>query len=291
MSGAALSLAFPDSPSLRDRLRAALAEDLGNNGDVTSNAIFPATHVSRAAVRAKSHSTVAGLPLARMLFAIHDESVEVKELARDGDRVEPGTIVLRLDGATRSILAVERTFLNLLQRLSGVATLTRSFVDAADGRCAICDTRKTTPLWRDLEKYAVRCGGGMNHRMGLFDMAMLKDTHADGAGGLTQALQRVRSANPGVEVAAEARDLEEARAAVEAGVDLLMIDNMTAEVRAQAVRRYKGVVALELTGGVTLENAAELSKSGVDRISVGALTHSAPAADFSLTLESEARAT
>lgn len=278
---------FPPFDQLEARLRAALAEDLGKDGDITSNAIFDPSIQASARVRAKQDGVFVGGPLASMLFQIHDPAVRVEVLASEGDLVARGTEVVRLRGSVRSLLAVERTLLNLLQRLGGIASLTRRFVDAAAGRCAICDTRKTTPLWRDLEKHAVACGGGVNHRMGLHDMAMIKDTHADGAGGLARAIAAVKPLQGRVRIAAEARDLAEVRAALEGGVDLLMLDNMDEATRAQAADLARGRVEIELTGGVSIEAMEALLGCRPDRISIGALTHSAPAMDFSMTLDPE----
>lgn len=276
---------FPDSPDLRARIRAALREDLGSAGDVTSQAVFPAAHESRARIVAKAPGTVAGLPLVVAVFAEVDVRVRVALRAVDGERVEPGTLVATLEGPTVSLLSGERTALNFLQRLSGVATLTSGFVEAAAGRIAVCDTRKTTPLWRALEKYAVACGGGVNHRMGLYDMVMLKDTHADGAGGLAIALSRVQALRPGLKVAAEARTMDEVRAALAANVDLLMLDNMSGEQLREAIAHVAGRVPVEITGGVTLATIGGLASLGVARVSVGALTHSAPAMDFSMKID------
>jgi nicotinate-nucleotide pyrophosphorylase (carboxylating) len=277
-------MAFPDSDFLRGRVRLALSEDLGEAGDVTSHAVFPADRQAGAEIVAKQPGIVAGLEMVRIVFAELDGAVEVVLEANEGDAVQPGRRVARLNGPARSLFAGERLALNFLQRLSGIATLTHSFVEAAGGRVAICDTRKTTPLWRDLEKYAVAVGGGTNHRFGLFDMVMLKDTHADGAGGLDRALERVRGLRPGLRVAAEARTLDEVRAALDEKVDLLMLDNMDAETLRAAVALARGRAPIEITGGIRREHLADLADLGIDRVSVGALTHSAPAMDYSMRI-------
>lgn len=275
---------FQSRPDLDARLLAALDEDLGDRGDATSAAIFAHEHQSTAILVAKASGVLAGSAVFHRVFELLDETVTVAFAREDGQRVEPGQQIARLLGPTRVLLAGERTALNLLQRLSGIATLTAQFVAAAKGRCAICDTRKTTPLWRDLEKYAVLCGGGTNHRMGLYDAIMIKDTHADEAGGLANALARVRAAASGLPIHCEARDLVEVQTALDAGVDLLMLDNMNDETLSRAIALAKGRVPIEITGGVTLATLPHLAGMGVDRVSIGALTHSAPALDFSLRL-------
>lgn len=274
-----------DFSTLRGRIRAALDEDLGADGDVTSNAVFGGDHRSRAVVVAKADGVMCGADVFRVVFEVLDARVHVHGLFPDGTPVVPGLRVLELEGPTASLLAGERTALNFLQRLSGVSTLTARFVAAAQGRVLVCDTRKTTPLWRDLEKYAVACGGGTNHRMGLHDMVMLKDTHADGAGGLAEALRRVAPLRPRLRVAAEARTLDEVRAALDGKADLLMLDNMDEATLRQAIALAAGRVPVEITGGVRLETVGSLAGLGVDRVSVGALTHSAPALDFSMRID------
>lgn len=269
--------------SLRQRLRAALAEDLGAAGDLTTNAIFPEDARTRAVVVAKESGVLCGEFLFPMVFE-ELGGVTTRSLFPDGTIVKPGLTVIELEGRTRSLLAGERTALNFLQHLSGIATATRRMVDAAQGRIAICDTRKTTPLWRDLEKYAVRTGGGLNHRMGLYDMVMIKDTHADGAGSLAEALRRVAHLHPEVAIAAEARTLDEVRMALDGGADLIMLDNMPPALLRDAVALVNGRVPTEITGGITLERLHELADLRVDRVSSGALTHSVKALDFSMRL-------
>lgn len=269
-------------PTLRDRIRLALREDLGADGDITSAAVFPAGTKGRAVVVAKEHGIFAG----RTPFAMCFEEAGLLDITviRNGTKVSPGDEIARIKGNVRGILAAERTALNFIQRLSGIATLTAAFVRAAGGRLRVYDTRKTTPLWRDMEKMAVFFGGGRNHRMGLHDMVMLKDTHADGAGSLAEALRRVSHLRGDVPIAAEARNLDEVRQAIGGGADLLMLDNMAPEELREALALARGRVETEITGGVTLENMAEVAALGVDRVSIGALTHSAPSLDFSLRL-------
>lgn len=269
--------------SLRERIRAALREDLGSAGDVTTRAVFPPGAQGRARVIAKEPGILCGGPVFALVFE-ELGGVTVSIQKPDGSAVVPGEEVITLGGSMHSLLAGERTALNLLQHLSGIATLTHRFVAAVGGGIAVCDTRKTTPLWRDLEKQAVACGGGTNHRMGLHDMVMLKDTHADGAGGLANALRRVLPLRPGLRVAAEARTLEEVRTVLELGADLIMLDNMDDDTLRQAVALIARRIPTEVTGGITIESARRLADLGIDRVSVGALTHSVKALDFSMKL-------
>lgn len=273
-----------DGNNIRQRIRAALDEDLNEQGDVTTNAIFPEDARGYAVVVAKQEGVICG----EFIFAsVFQElgPIAFRQLVPEGGKVFPGDRVVELDGSVRVLLAGERTALNFLQRLSGIATATRNLVNAVGELVQVCDTRKTIPLWRDLEKYAVRCGGGTNHRMGLDDMVMIKDTHADGAGSLAEALRRVATAQPHLRVAAEARNLEEVHMALAAKVDLLMLDNMTVDEMREAIRLVDGRITTEITGGVTLDRARELAVLGIDRISVGSITHSVPALDLSMRLE------
>lgn len=274
----------PDSESLNARLRAALEEDLSTAGDVTTNGVFDAAATGRARVVAREAGVICGGGVFAQVFALLG-GVTVSIHSDDGSRVRDGNTVITLDGSVRAMLAGERTALNLLQRLSGIATMTARYVEAVNGRIAICDTRKTTPLWRDLEKYAVACGGGVNHRMGLYDMVMLKDTHADGAGALANALRRVLPLRPNLKVAAEARTIDEVKTILELGADLIMLDNMDDATLADAVKLIARRIPTEVTGGVTIERARKLADLGIDRVSVGALTHSVKALDFSMRIE------
>ncbi|MBI1290671.1 carboxylating nicotinate-nucleotide diphosphorylase [bacterium] len=268
---------------LRERIRLALREDLSDRGDVTTDAVFDEGVQGRAVVVAKANGVLCGVAVFAAVFA-ELGGVTVTILKNDGAAVVSGDRVLELSGRVRSLLAGERTALNLLQQLSGVATLTAQLVAATSGRIAVCDTRKTVPLWRDLQKYAVKCGGGTNHRMGLHDMVMLKDTHADGAGSVREALRRVSPLKPELRVAAEARDLGEVQQALDGGADLIMLDNMDRATMEEAVRLIAGRAQTEITGGITEESAGALADLGVDRISVGAVTHSARALDLSMRL-------
>lgn len=262
----------------------ALREDIGA-GDVTTGAIVSPGVVGRGKIVAKAHGVICGLSIAAAVFRAMDEGIDFLPRVRDGEPVQPGDVVAVVEGPLRGILTAERVALNFLSRLSGIATLTARFVEAvAPYRAVILDTRKTTPGWRHLEKYAVRCGGGRNHRMGLYDMVLIKDNHVAFCGSIAAAVRRVRDAEVGVPVEVEVRNLEELREALGLGVDRILLDNFPVEDIAAAVRIAGGRVPLEASGGVTLENVAEIAATGVDYISVGALTHSAPALDLSLEL-------
>jgi len=273
-----------DLPACRDLIRRALAEDIGT-GDVTTNATVSDSAVARAVLVAKQPCVVAGLDLAREVFAELDPDVRFEASCRDSDKVTAGTVLASLSGRARAVITAERTALNFLQHLSGIATRTRAFVDAAGGRLAVLDTRKTIPTLRALAKYAVRCGGAVNHRMGLFDAALIKDNHIRLAGGVAEAVRRVRDARPGLQIEVEAQTLDEVRQAAEAGADIIMLDNLDDTTMAQAVAVVAGRAKLEVSGGVTLERITGLASLGVDFVSVGSLTHSAPAVDISLEVE------
>jgi nicotinate-nucleotide pyrophosphorylase (carboxylating) len=262
-------------------VEAALAEDLGS-GDVTSQALIPADLSSAAHVEVRESSILAGMEVAREVFARKNVAWEPTRL--DGDQIEACTRIATVRGPVCGILAAERTALNFLQRLSGIATLTRRFCDAVQGtRATIVDTRKTTPGWRTLEKFAVRCGGGTNHRMGLHDGLLIKDNHIRAIGSVADAVKRLKAHNPsGLRLQAEVESLSQAQEAIEAGADALLLDNQTPSEIAEIVAVTKGRVLLEASGGITLANVAEVARTGVDRISVGALTHSAPAVDIAL---------
>jgi nicotinate-nucleotide pyrophosphorylase (carboxylating) len=263
----------------------ALEEDAGL-GDLTSRAIFPPRHRSRAVVTAGHDLVACGLEVAARVFTRADPALRVRALARDGDRVRRGQAVLRVEGPTIGLLTAERTALNFLQRLSGIATLSRRFADAArPSGVRVVDTRKTTPGYRALEKYAVRCGGCGNHRSSLGEHILIKDNHIAAAGSLARAVRMARSAAPHLaRIAVEAGTLAEVGEACRARADVILLDNMTpARIRA-AVRRIAGRALVEVSGGVRLDNLADRALPGVDVISVGALTHSAPAADLSLTV-------
>lgn len=266
----------------RPLIELALREDIGP-GDVTTEATVPPDARGRGRIVAKAYGVICGLPIAAEVFRAVDEEIAFTAHSRDGEPVQPGDVAAEVEGPLRGILTAERTALNFLSRLSGIATLTARFVDAvAPYRAVILDTRKTTPGWRLLEKYAVRCGGGRNHRMGLYDMVLIKDNHIAACGSVTEAVRRVRAAGVKVPIEVEVRDLKELREALELGVDRILLDNFTVEEIAEAMRIADGKAPLEASGGVTLDNVEEIAATGVDYISVGALTHSAPALDISL---------
>lgn len=272
---------------VEEAVRAALAEDLGRAGDVTTQATIPANARACATIVARDCGVVAGLAAARAAVALTDPEILFEAQATDGARVEPGSPIAHVSGPARAILSAERVALNFLGRLSGVATLTARYVSAVAGTSArICDTRKTTPLLRALEKYAVRCGGGVNHRFGLDDAVLIKDNHLAVAGGVIPAL-RAAKANIGhlVKVEIEVDTLDQLREVLDEGADAVLLDNMALDDLRCAVALVGGRMICEASGGVTLSNVAEIAKTGVNLISVGALTHSAPAFDVGLDME------
>ncbi|MDW8310275.1 MAG: carboxylating nicotinate-nucleotide diphosphorylase [Verrucomicrobiales bacterium] len=275
---------------VRAAVRHALAEDIGR-GDVTSLAVVPAGARAVAVLRAREPLVVAGLVFAETAFRLRSGAVQVQRLARDGQRVAAGAVLLRVRGPARAILSAERVALNFVQRLSGIATLTAQFVAATRGtRARILDTRKTTPGWRGFEKYAVRCGGGQNHRRGLFDMVLIKDNHLAMLRGarpnpIAVAVRAARRRFPNLRVEVEADTLAQVRQGVEAGADVILLDNMTVRQLREAVRLVAGRAQTEASGGVTLRNVGAIARTGVDFISVGALTHSARAVDVGLDFE------
>jgi nicotinate-nucleotide pyrophosphorylase (carboxylating) len=276
-----------DPVAVLDIVDRALAEDLGPNRiDVTSVATIPAAQVDTADVVARADGVVAGLAVAAAVFDAASEGTDewvVK--ASDGDRVARGAVLATVTGPTRALLTAERTALNLLSRMSGVATHTRLWADRLAGtKALVLDTRKTTPGLRILEKYAVRAGGGTNKRMGLYDVAMIKDNHKLAAGGVGAAYRRIREAFPEVPVQVEVTTVEEALEALEAGATFLLCDNMSPELLRSVVVAVGGRAELEATGGLTLPNAAQYAATGVDYLSVGALTHSSPILDIALDL-------
>lgn len=263
-------------------VRRALAEDLP---DVTSESIFEAGERGRARFIAKSAGIVAGLPFAAKTFAVLDPSSSFQPVKADGDAVEPGDLIAEVEASVIALLSGERTALNLLQRASGIATTTRQYVNAVAGtKARIYDTRKTAPGLRALDKYAVLCGGGENHRIGLFDMFLIKNNHIDRAGSITNAVERIRGRGMPQKIMVEVRDLRELDEALALTPDFILLDNMTPDELREAVNRAAGAVPLEASGGVTLETVRAIAESGVDRISVGALTHSVKALDISLRI-------
>jgi len=276
-----------DASMYRGIVRRALAEDLGW-GDVTTEATVDPSLRARGVILVKSPSVLAGLDAAAEAFRQLDPAVQIRMLHHDGDHCEAGTIAAEIHGSAALMLTAERTALNFIQRLSGIATLTRKFVEAADGRITILDTRKTTPTLRLLEKYAVRAGGGCNHRSGLDDGILIKDNHVRLAGGLGEAVRRMKAANQEMPIEVEAQSLADVDAAIAAGVDVILLDNLSIDDIRDAVARIAGRAKVEISGGVTLERVPELAATGADYVSVGALTHSAPAADLSLEIEPDA---
>lgn len=273
-----------DPAVYRDLVRRALDEDLGT-GDVTTDATVDPAQRARGVFIVKAPCVVAGLDIAAETFRQVDPSVTVSCGRLDGERCAPGDELAVVNGPARALLIAERTALNFLQRLSGIATRTRLFVDAAAGRITILDTRKTTPTLRALEKYAVAAGGGTNHRTGLYDAILIKDNHVHLAGGLAAAVARARQKSPLLRVEVEAQSLAEVDDALASGADIILADNMSAADVRETVARARGRAKVEISGGVTLERIPELRETGADYVSVGALTHSAPAVDISFEIE------
>jgi nicotinate-nucleotide pyrophosphorylase (carboxylating) len=276
------------TPEILQIIRRALDEDIGP-GDVTSQWTLPAELELEGKLLAKADGVVAGLAVAAAVFHLVDERVRFISLCQDGQRVRAGDVLAVVQGPARAVLGAERTALNFLQRMSGIATAARRYVDAVAGtRAVILDTRKTAPGLRVLDKWAVRLGGGQNHRFGLFDMVLIKDNHIAAAGGITQAVARVRVHNQaGLPVEVEVKslaELEEALA-IQPPLDRIMLDNMDLETMRRAVEMTAGRVPLEASGGVSLERVRAIAETGVDYISVGALTHSVTALDISLEVE------
>jgi len=263
-------------------VRATLAEDLGAGGDVTSAAVIPSAARFAATMASRDAITVAGLDIAAAFFRALDPEVAVEPLAADGERVAAGTGLMRLKGAARAMLTAERSALNTVQHLSGIATLTSAYVDAIAGTGAtLLDTRKTIPGLRVLEKYATRMGGATNHRMGLWDAAMIKDNHVAVAGGVGEAVRRARAAGI-AEIIVEVDRLDQIEPAIGAGATRLLLDNMAPPLLREAVGRVAGRVPTEASGGVRLDTIRAIAETGVDFISVGRITQSAPAADIGL---------
>jgi nicotinate-nucleotide pyrophosphorylase (carboxylating) len=282
VTGSSLEPLAPDS--YRDLVRRALAEDVGP-GDLTTAATVDEAHQARGVLLAKSHCVLAGLDVAADAFRQMDPGVTLTVRHRDGTLCEPGTEIAEIQGRAAALLTAERTALNFMQRLTGIATLTRRFVDAAAGRMTVLDTRKTTPLMRVLEKYAVRAGGGVNHRFGLSDGVLIKDNHVRLAGGVCAAVGRMRASRPGMPIEVEAQSLSEVADALQAGADIILLDNLSTPEIIEAVRQCRGRAKTEISGGVTLARMPELAVTGADFVSIGALTHSAPAADLSFDIE------
>ncbi|MFJ6617115.1 carboxylating nicotinate-nucleotide diphosphorylase [Kitasatospora sp. NPDC091335] len=275
-----------DPVEVEDIATLALAEDLAGGEDVTSVATVPAEAVATADFTARQAGVVAGLRVAEAVVSlVCEEEFEVERHVEDGDRVAAGQVLLSVRSRTRDLLTAERSALNLLCHLSGIATATRAWADALEGTGAVVrDTRKTTPGLRALEKFAVRCGGGANHRMALSDAALVKDNHVVAAGGVAEAFRAVRAAYPELPVEVEVDALEQIPPVLEAGADLILLDNFTVGQLKEAVTLVAGRAKLEASGGLTLADAREVSQTGVDYLAVGALTHSSPVLDIGLDL-------
>ena len=273
---------------LESLITEALKEDIPQR-DITSENIIPEDHISKAHILAKEEGVLAGLDVALMVFQCIDPSLRFQKKFKDGDEFKKGDILAALEGKTISILKGERVALNFLQRLSGIATLTRKFVEAVKGTSTkILDTRKTTPGLRKLEKYAVRMGGGMNHRMSLSDMVLIKDNHLAVIGGIKEAIERAREkVDKEIKIEVEVKNIEELKEAIEAGADIVMLDNMNISEIKKAVKIAKGKVPLEVSGKVNLDNVKKIARTGVDFISIGMLTHSYKSIDISLEIVRE----
>lgn len=279
---------FGNNGRLEQHIRQWLDEDIGT-GDVTTMTTIPLDQQSKGIIHVKETGIAAGLPVAELVFRVVDPSLRFEAKASEGERVEKGTVLAEVAGSTRSILLGERLALNLLQRLSGIATRTRQFADAVAGLpVRLVDTRKTTPGHRMLEKYAVTVGGGHNHRFGLYDAVMIKDNHIKGAGGVKAAVSAARACIPHtMKIEVEVESFEQLDEALEAGADIIMLDNMTCSLMEQAVAKIKARsphVVVEASGSVTLDTIREMASTGVDVISVGRLTYSVQALDISLDL-------
>ncbi len=281
----------PPNPLLyRDLVKKALKEDLGH-GDVTTNALVPEDLLGEGVLRAKEELILCGLEVARLVFALLDQRVSFEALRTDGDLLKPGEVAARLKGPVASILKGERVALNFVQHLSGIATYTRRFVEkVSDLPVRIVDTRKTLPGFRVLEKYAVAVGGGYNHRFGLSDGVLIKDNHIKACGSVSEALKRARERLPHVyRLEIEVKDLAELQGALDSGAEAILLDNMDIPTLREAVklaRRQRPEIILEASGGINLKNVRAIAETGVDLISIGKLTHSAPAADLHLKIVS-----
>jgi nicotinate-nucleotide pyrophosphorylase (carboxylating) len=272
-------------PAASDLIAMALAEDIGS-GDTTTELLIDPQQPGRGVIIARQDLVCCGLNIVEQVFACIDDAVSVDRCAHEGECVSSGSIMAELQGPFHTLLTGERVALNFLQRLSGIATLTRTFVDAiAHTRTTLLDTRKTTPGWRVLEKMAVRCGGGANHRMGLFDAILIKENHIAACCGIKLALEKIRAGGQQMKIEIEVRSLDEFKQALDCGPDMILLDNMSCDDMRTAVSLNAGRVLLEASGNVSLTTIADIAATGVDYISVGALTHSAPTADVSMLIE------
>ncbi|MBE0426895.1 MAG: carboxylating nicotinate-nucleotide diphosphorylase [Nitrospirae bacterium] len=271
-------------PAVIDIIHRALEEDTGP-GDITSTLLIPEQNKSKAIFIAKGDFVVAGIPFAKKVFTILDSSIVFKPLFNEGAKIKKGDIIAEVSGKTLAILAGERLSLNILQRLSGIADLTRKYVGKVAGtKAKIVDTRKTTPCLRFMEKYAVRIGGGGNHRFGLFDGILIKDNHIKAVGSIKKAVERAKTGHHLLKIEVEVENRQGLMEAIDAGADIVMLDNMSIDEMEGAIKISQGKVILEASGGITLENVREIAETGIDLISVGAITHSFKAADISLKI-------
>ena len=268
-------------------IKQALEEDIGA-GDLTGNLIIPDDYITSGTIIVKEDGIVAGLDVAMQTFTTYDERVQFTQYRRDGTQVNAGTVIAHIEGSGRSLVAAERAALNFLQRMSGIATLTNKFVQKVAGtKVKILDTRKTAPGLRVLDKQAVRLGGGNNHRAGLFDMILIKENHIVIAGGIEEAITRAREKYPDIEIEIEVKNLDELKQALAGKPDRILLDNMDKETLRESVRVTNGSIPLEASGNITLDTVGDIAQTGVDFISVGALTHSVRALDISLLLNTE----
>lgn len=273
---------FPESVILF--IKRALEEDIGN-GDITTKLLIPENSKSEAVFVAKEDFILAGIPFAELVYKILDPDIIFKTYFKEGSSIKKGNIIAKIKGNTHSILSGERVSLNILQRLSGIATLTRKYVEKIkDTKAKILDTRKTTPCMRYMEKYAVRIGGGRNHRFGLFDGVLIKDNHLKVIGNIKEAIEKAKNAHQLLKTEVEVKNLEEFKIALNSDVDVIMLDNMSLSDIKKAVKLNNKRAKLEASGGINLDNIKEIAKTGVDYISIGAITHSARAVDISLKI-------
>lgn len=276
----------PDKQYIKNLIEQALKEDIGN-GDITTNALIPDAMVSTATMVAKANGIIAGMEVAEEVFRFLSPEIVWNPLVQDGDKIEKGTLLVEMSGPFRALLTGERLALNFLQRMSGIATMTHLFVkQVADYEVKILDTRKTVPGLRLLDKYAVKAGGGENHRIGLYDMVLIKDNHIKVAGGIKNAVEQIRKEIPaGMKIEVETTTLAEVQQALEMNADIIMLDNMTNETMRICVKTINHRVKVEASGNINLERVREVAATGVDYISIGALTHSVTALDISMNIK------
>jgi nicotinate-nucleotide pyrophosphorylase (carboxylating) len=275
-----------DPQLVAQAIAVALTEDLGRAGDITTSATIPESAEAKGVIAARKPGVIAGLPLAQEAFRVIDRRVHFERAVNDGDRVNAGDVVARIHGPARPILSAERVALNYLGRLSGIATATAAFADQiAHTKAKIADTRKTTPGMRHFEKYAVRCGGGVNHRFGLHDMVLIKDNHIAVAGSIAAALRAAKMKAHGVKIEVEVDNLAQLDNVLAEGADAVLLDNMTPDQLREAVQKIGGRMIAEASGGVTLDHVREIAETGVDMITTGWITHSAPVLDLGLEIE------